>query len=59
MTNSAGQILLLLVGSKFGVRSLSPFIPLEQIDVLVIDSGVPQEYLEQLHRMNLEVYIAS
>ena len=55
MAKSAGQMILLLDSSKFGLRSLSPIIPLEKIDVLVTDSGAPEEYVEELGRREIEV----
>lgn len=57
MANSAGQIILLLDSTKFGVRSLSPILPLEKINILVTDSAAPQEYLEKFRRMNIEVHV--
>ena len=59
MTASASKVVLLLDSSKFGHRSLSPLIPLEQIDALVTDKGAPKEELDKLRAMGLQVFIAT
>lgn len=58
MSASAEQIILLLDSSKFGVRSLSPIIPLQDVDILVTDAGAPPEILAALREIGIEVHIA-
>lgn len=58
MHRSAEQTILLLDSSKFGIRSLSQIIPLEEIDVLVTDEGAPQEILADLAALGIEIHIA-
>ncbi len=59
MAQSAGRIILLLDSSKFGVRSLTPVIPLEKIHSIITDVGAPQDHLDNLQSLGIEVLIAS
>ena len=59
MAKSAGRIVLLLDSSKFGLRSLTPVIALDQVHALVTDKGAPPEDLENLRSMGIEVYVVS
>ncbi len=59
MAASASKVVLLLDSSKFGHRSLTPVIPLEQVHALVTDKGAPMEEVEKLQAMGLKVFIAS
>ncbi|MCS7222235.1 MAG: DeoR/GlpR family DNA-binding transcription regulator [Anaerolineae bacterium] len=58
MNASAEQTILLLDSSKFGVRSLSPIIPLQEVDILVTDAGASVDVLNALREMGIEVHIA-
>ena len=55
MAASASRIVLLIDSSKFGVRSLSPILPLQQISVLITDSAAPQSELDQVRKLGIEV----
>jgi DeoR/GlpR family transcriptional regulator of sugar metabolism len=59
MAQSASQIILLLDSSKFGVRSLTQVVPLEQIHKFVTDAAAPDEQLDDLRALGIEVFIAS
>lgn len=59
MAESASQIVLMVDSTKFGVRSLTPIIPLEKIKALVTDPEAPVEDLEQLRRLGINVHIAT
>ncbi len=58
MRKSADKTILLLDSSKFGNRSLAPVFPLNEIDILVTDSGAPEEVLSQLEDIGIEIHIA-
>ena len=59
MVESASRVVLLLDSSKFGLRSLLPVIPLEQVYALVTDKGAPVEELDKLRSKGIEVHVAS
>jgi DeoR/GlpR family transcriptional regulator of sugar metabolism len=58
MAASAERIVLLLDSSKFGMRSLSPILPLERISAMVTDDGAPTTELERLEAMGIEIHVA-
>jgi DeoR/GlpR family transcriptional regulator of sugar metabolism len=57
MHSCAEQTILLLDSSKFGVRSLAPIIPLQEIDALVTDICAPQAMLDELAASGMQIYI--
>jgi DeoR/GlpR family transcriptional regulator of sugar metabolism len=57
MHNCAEQTILLLDSSKFGVRSLAPIIPLQEIDILVTDACAPQAMLDELARLGIQIHV--
>ena len=57
MAGSAQRIVLLVDSSKFGVRSLLPVIPLDRIDVVVTDEGIPDLYTEQLMKLGIDLHL--
>lgn len=59
MVASASRVVLLLDSTKFGVRSLTPIVPLDRLEAIVTDSGAPPEYVEALRGMGIAVHIAS
>ncbi len=59
MAASAGRVVLLLDSSKFGVRSLSPILPLEQVAVLVTDNGAPEADLVRLRAQGIDVHVVN
>ncbi len=58
MAASAGRVVLLIDSTKFGHRSLSPIIPLDQIQVLITDQEAPEQDIERLRKLGVEVHIA-
>lgn len=59
MAQSASRIILLLDSSKFGVRSLTPVIPLKQIHTIITDAAASPEHLEALRSLGIQVLVAS
>ena len=59
MRRCARQVILLIDSSKFGQQSLCPILPLEEIDILVTDSGAPQPMLAELRKMGIDVRVVS
>lgn len=57
MAESAGQVIMLMDSSKFGIRSLSPILPLEKIKALITDKGAPESDLLRLREMGIEIHI--
>ena len=58
MADSASRIVLLIDSTKFGVRSLSPIIPLGRIQTIVTDAQAPQVDVDRLREMGIDVHIA-
>lgn len=57
MCENAEQIIVVTDSTKFGRRSLHSIIPINQIDVLVTDSDIRPEFVEEFERLNIEVII--
>ena len=57
MHNCAEQTILLLDSSKFGLRSLAPIIPLQEIDVLVTDACAPKPMLDELAALGMQIHV--
>lgn len=53
----AEQVIVATDSSKFGRRSLHTIIELGQIDVLVTDSGIPQDVVKELDALNVMLII--
>lgn len=58
MIASAGEVILLLDSSKFGVKSLMTVIELSRVTALITDSGAPAELVERLRAGGLNVILA-
>ena len=57
MINAAAQVIVLIDSTKFGVRSFTPVIPTNEIDVLITDEGAPASALEALRRQGVDVHV--
>lgn len=57
MCEHAGKIIVVTDSSKFGKCSLHSIVTLEQIDILVTDSNIPQEFYNALTQLNIAVHI--
>jgi DeoR/GlpR family transcriptional regulator of sugar metabolism len=57
MHNCAEQTIVLLDSSKFGMRSLAPIIPLQEIDALVTDACAPQAMLDELTALGIQIHV--
>ena len=58
MWNSSEKTILLMDSSKFGRSSLASIFLLESIDILVTDQGAPQEMLDGLRELGMDIHIA-
>jgi len=58
MWHSSEKTVLLMDSSKFGSSSLSTILLLESIDILVTDQGAPQEMLDRLRELGMDLHIA-
>jgi DeoR/GlpR family transcriptional regulator of sugar metabolism len=58
MAQSAARVVLLLDSTKFGLRSLTPLLPLAKVHALITDAGAPPADLEQLRALGIAVHIA-
>lgn len=58
MIASASQVFMLLDGSKFGVKSLTTVLPLEEVGVLVTDESAPPEMVQALKQRGVDVRLA-
>ncbi|MCD4673600.1 MAG: DeoR/GlpR family DNA-binding transcription regulator [Anaerolineaceae bacterium] len=57
MAHSARQVIVLMDSSKFGRRSLTPILPLKDIDVLITDSGAPAKIVQALQNQGIDVRV--
>ncbi len=57
MIARSDRVIVLLDSSKFGVKSLTPVIPAQDIDVLITDEGAPLTMLEELQRLGVDVHV--
>ena len=58
MARVARQIIAVTDSSKFGRTCLHRIMGIEEVDVLITDSGAPEESLEQARKLGCEVRIA-
>lgn len=58
MCDISKQIIAVTDSTKFGRRSCHLISEIGNIDILVTDSNIPEEYLQHLRDMNVEVIIA-
>jgi DeoR/GlpR family transcriptional regulator of sugar metabolism len=58
MIASAEQLIVVADSTKFGHTSLAQMCPLEQIDVLVTDSGLAAEWSQRLESSGVKLVIA-
>lgn len=58
MALNARKRVLLIDSSKIGFQSLGQTIPLDKIDDLITDQKAPQEILEQLKELGINIHIA-
>ena len=59
MAHGARQVIVLMDSSKFGRRSLTPILPLQEIDILITDSGAPVDMVNALRKQNINVIIVN
>ncbi len=57
MSRCARKRILLLDSRKLGVRSLASVLPLQDVDVLITDAGVPEDSLNWLRDLGVDVHI--
>lgn len=57
MIEAAEQVIAVTDSSKFDCQSFCLIARPEQLDVLITDSGIPQEYVEQLTTLGVDVKI--
>lgn len=58
MRRSAEKVVVLVDSSKFGKRTLNQVLRFSDVDILVTDSGAPQDILDALAAQGIEVHIA-
>lgn len=59
MINSASRVIVAFDHSKWGVTALSSFAQWDQVDVVIVDSEMPQEAVRQLKELVEQVVVAS
>jgi DeoR family transcriptional regulator of aga operon len=57
MINSVQKRIVLADSSKFGKKAFGKICNLEDIDVVITDSGIPEVYKEKLEEMGIEVMV--
>jgi DeoR family deoxyribose operon repressor len=58
MIRSARQIILITDSTKFGKISITYFAGLDEIDTIITDEGIPEEYRNILEERGIELIIA-
>ncbi len=58
MRRSAEKVIVLVDSSKFGKRTLNQVLRFSEVDILVTDSGAPQDMLDAITAQGIEVHIA-
>lgn len=58
MRHSAEKVIVLVDSSKFGKRTLNQVLRFSEVDILVTDSGAPQDLLDAISAQGIEVHIA-
>jgi len=59
MMKAAQKIIVLADSSKFGLRGFSKICDISEIDQIITDDKAPQQYLEKLNDIGIEVSIVS
>jgi DeoR/GlpR family transcriptional regulator of sugar metabolism len=59
MVKSVEKVIALIDSSKFGRNSLSQIIMMEDIDILVTDSGAPENMVNQLKKIGVDVRVVN
>ncbi|MCK5008175.1 MAG: DeoR/GlpR transcriptional regulator, partial [Spirochaetales bacterium] len=59
MIRSARQIILVTDSSKFGKISVTHFAGLDEVDTIITDGGIPEEYRKILADRGIELIIAN
>lgn len=59
MCNNAEKIIVVADSSKFGRSALHSILPLSAIDILVTDSGIPEEFTKLLAELNVELHLVN
>ena len=59
MAHGARQVIVLMDGSKFGRRSLTPILPVQEIDILITDTNAPAEMVESLREKHIDIIVVS
>jgi DeoR/GlpR family transcriptional regulator of sugar metabolism len=57
MIAHSDRVVALIDSSKFGVKSLTPVIQVQDIDALVTDDGAPAPMLAELRQQGVEVHV--
>lgn len=58
MMNAADQVIVVADSTKFGRQSLAHLCPLDAVDVLVVDDGIPAEWPGRLARAGVQLVVA-
>ena len=58
MIKAAERTVLLVDSSKFGLRSLAPLIPINQVHAIITDAGAPADDLRALEEQGVQVIVA-
>lgn len=58
MMKSAEQVIVVADCSKYGQRSLCPLCPLHEVDVVVSDGGLPEQWKKTISDANVKLVVA-
>ena len=58
MMQAADEVIILADSTKFGHSSLARLCDLEQIDAMVVDTGIDAVWKQRLRDANVRLYVA-
>jgi len=57
MIHSSQRTIMLIDSTKFGVKSLTTFVTIQDVDVVVTDSGISEQMRRYLENQNVELHV--
>ncbi|GAF08841.1 hypothetical protein JCM16418_2949 [Paenibacillus pini JCM 16418] len=57
MMQRTEEAILVVDHSKFGVTTFAQIAPIEQISMIVTDTGCTKEWIDALHKLDVEILV--
>ncbi|MBI3960650.1 MAG: DeoR/GlpR transcriptional regulator [Chloroflexi bacterium] len=59
MAQSADRVVVMMDSTKFGAKSLGKLLDIDQLDVLITDDAVPDQFCVDLQRAGVDVHVVA